>query len=254
MTDQEQKPIVPPVADKKREIARGIAEATVEMIPGVGSFATKILQVVVPTKVETDRAVWQEAVSERTNQNTSRLEQHERLINPTTTLTGTTAQLAAALARACPDGLGREEFGLDALCRLLPEIDRHDIEDAMADLEVLGLFERERFLGKRWMVRLTPAFYLQLDDQILGWNPTADAVTVARLLLERDASGVASDLHNKTDWERRRFNPAFRIVVDLFPEGRISKELQPDYPSSCLLVLPEDRAVLRRFVAQVEGQ
>ena len=120
MTDQEQKPIVPPVADKKREIARGVAEAAVELIPGVGSFATKILQVVVPPKIETDREVWEEALSERTNQNTSRLDQHERLINPTTTLTGTTAQLAVALANACPDGLGREEFDLDALCRLLP--------------------------------------------------------------------------------------------------------------------------------------
>jgi hypothetical protein len=98
MTDQEEKPIVPPVADKKREIARGVAEATVELIPGVGSFVTKILQVVVPPKGETDREVWQEALSERTNQNTSRLDEHERLINSTTTLTGTAAQLAAALA------------------------------------------------------------------------------------------------------------------------------------------------------------
>jgi hypothetical protein len=158
MTDQEQKPIVPPVADKKREIARGVAEATVELIPGVGSFVTKILQVVVPPKGETDSEAWQEAVSERTNRNTGRLDEHDRLINPTTTLTGTAAQLAVALAKACPDGLGREEFDLDALCKLFPEMDRQDIEDATADLEVLGLVDRERFLGKHWTIRLAPAF------------------------------------------------------------------------------------------------
>ncbi len=83
MSDQEQKPIVPPVADKKREIARGAAEATVELIPGVGSFVTKILQVVVPPKVETDREAWQAVISERTNQNTGRLDEHDCLINPT---------------------------------------------------------------------------------------------------------------------------------------------------------------------------
>jgi hypothetical protein len=79
MTDQEQKPIVPPVADKKREIARGVAEATLEAIPGAGSFFTKILQVVVPPKVERDSEAWQEAISERTNQNTGRLNEHERV-------------------------------------------------------------------------------------------------------------------------------------------------------------------------------
>lgn len=94
---------------------------------------------------------------------------------------------------------------------------------------------------------------MQLDRQILGWDTIADAVLIARLLLEKDSSGVASELHKKTGWEQRRFNPTFRIVLGIFPEGRISQQLQPDYPSSYLLVLPEDRAVLRRFVNQVEG-
>jgi hypothetical protein len=253
MSDQEQKPLVPPVADKKREIARGVAEATLELIPGVGSFFTKILQVVVPPKVETDCEAWQEAISELTNQNTGRLDEHERLINPTTTLTGTVAQLAVALAEACPDGLGHQEFDLGALCKLLPEMDQQDIEDAIADLEVMRLVERERFLGKHWVIRLMPDFYVQLDRQIMGWDNKADAVTVARLLLERDASGDASDLHRQTGWEKRRFNPAFRIVLDRFPESRISQQLQPDYPSAHVLVLPEDRAVLRRLVNQIES-
>jgi hypothetical protein len=252
MTDQEQKPIVPAVADKKREFARGVAEATVELIPGA-SIVTKILQVVVPPKGQRDSEAWQKAISERTNQNTGRLDQHERLLKRTTTLSDTAAQLAVALASACPDGLGHEEFDLDALCSLLPEMDRPDIEDATADLEVLGLVERERFLGKHWTIRLTSAFYLQLDGQIMGWDTTADAVTVARLLLERDASGAASDLHRQTGWEKRRFNPAFRVVLERFPESRISQQLQPDYPSAHVLVLPEDRAVLRRFVNQVES-
>jgi hypothetical protein len=181
MTDQEQRPIVPPVADKKREIARGVAEATVELIPGA-SIVTKILQVVVPPKGQTGSEAWQKAISERTNQNTGRLDEHERLLKPTTTLSDTAAQLAVALASACPDGLGHEEFDLDALCSLLPEMDRPDIEDATADLEVLGLVERERFLGKHWTIRLTSAFCLQLDGQIMGWDTTADAVTVARIL------------------------------------------------------------------------
>lgn len=252
VSDDTGKPIVPPMADVPREIARGITEAAVELVPG-GSFVTNILRVAIPPKSEKDREKWQEAISVRTNQNTGRLDEHERLLNPTATLTGTAAELAVALAKACPDGLGHEQFDLDALCRLLPEVDQQAIEDATADVEVLGLVERERSLGKHWFIRLTPAFYMQLDHQIMGWDITADAVTVARLLLEKNASGVASDLHRLTGWEKRRFNPAFRIVLGRFPEGRVSQQLQPDYPSSYVHVLPEDRAALRRFVAAAEG-
>ena len=108
-------------------------------------------------------------------------------------------------------------------------------------------------LGKHWRTRLTPAFYPQLDHQIMGWTTAADAVTVARLLLEKDASGVTSDLHRRTGWEKRRFNPAFGMVLERLPECRISHEFQPDYPSPYVLVLSEDRAALKRFIAAVEG-
>ena len=134
-----------------------------------------------------------------------------------------------------------------------PEADPQDVEDATADLEVLGLIERERLVGKHWLTRLRPAFYLQLDRQIMGWDTRADAVTIARLLLERDVSGAAPDLHRQTGWDKRRFNPAFRVVLDNFPESRISQHLQPDYPSAYVHILPEDRAVLRRLVAQTDG-
>jgi hypothetical protein len=103
MNDPEAKPIIPPNPDKKREIGRGVAEAAAELIPG-GSLVTKILQVAVPTKSETAREAWQRQISKRTNENTDRLDKYEHLMNPTTTLTGTAAQLAVALAKACPDG------------------------------------------------------------------------------------------------------------------------------------------------------
>jgi hypothetical protein len=188
MNDPEAKPIIPPNPDKKREIGRGVAEAAAELIPGWKSghedFAGRG-----SSKSETARETWQREISNRTNENTDRLDKHEHLMNPTTTLTGAAAQLAVALAKACPDGLGREEFDVDGLCKLLPGADRQDVEDATADLEALGLIERESFLGRHWVIRLTPAFYVRLDHQIMGWDTTTDAVTIARFLLERDASG-----------------------------------------------------------------
>ena len=252
MSIEERKPIMPPAGDKKRELTRGIVEAAVELAPG-GSFVTNILHVTVPPKSDKGRDQWQKAISERTNENTGRLDEHEHLLKPTATLTGTAAQIAVALAKACPNGLGYERYDLDALSMLLPNVRREEIEDATADLESLGLVERERYLGKHWFIRLMPAFYVQLDHQIMGWDSTADAVTLARLLVEKDISGATADLQKKTGWEKRRFNPAFRVLLGMFPEGRVSRQIQSDYPASYVHILPEDRARLRRFIAEAAG-
>ena len=56
--------------------------------------------------------------------------------------------------------------------------------------------------------------------------------------------------HAASGWEKRRFNPAFQLLLRFIPDGRVSREIQPDYPSSSVFLLAEDKALLRRFVAE----
>lgn len=246
-------PIQPPVSDKKREGVRAIVEAGVSLIPGGGPLA-RLYRTTHPPKSEQDRKEWQQAISDRTNEHTERLDEHERLIRPEgETLTGITAELAQRLVQDCPDGMGLRFYDLDRMCGLVPSAPRDAVEDAAHELELLGLLRMRHHL-QGWHAALAPDAYEQLDGQIMGWHPEEDAVIVARQMLEQGTS-LASQLHAATGWERRRFNPALRIVLRLFPEGRISQALQAEYASYGVAMLPEDRVRLRRFIgAQAEGQ
>ncbi|WP_395459880.1 hypothetical protein ACHMW5_36050 (plasmid) [Azospirillum melinis] len=135
---------------------------------------------------------------------------------------------------------------------MLPGLDKQAVADASYELEALGLLRMQRFLGGNWHANLTPFFYEQVDPQLMGWNTAADAMEVARIMLAED-TGNASTLHAKTGWTKRRFNPAFRALLHLFPNGRVRKVIQPDYPTAGVVLAPEDKAALRRFVARGSG-
>ena len=83
----------------------------------------------------------------------------------------------------------------------------------------------------------------------MGWGSSTeeDARALANLLLEDEARERTQTLHAASGWETRRFNPAFQALLRLIPDGRVSGEIQPDYPAWSLSLIPEDRAALRRF-------
>ena len=241
------KHIEPPNPKKEKALVRGIVEGLVEIVPG-GGVLTKIASVTHPSEVEQIQEAWQANISERTNDNTTRINQHENLLQPhQEIITGTMAKLVHHLAHACPDGLGQEYFTLTEMLAMLPNENSQEVEDAVYELEFLGLVKVSRALSRDWFARLTQDFYEKLDHQIMGWNTEDDAVTIVHKMIEYD-EGDAPTLHKLTGWEKRRFNPAFSQVLRLFPESRIRKVSQPDYPSLGVCMIPEDKVRMRRFV------
>lgn len=243
---KEREPIEPPANDKARALTRAVAEGLAGLAPG-GSIAANIVKVTHPPKADQDRTAWEQDISKRTNEHTERLDRHEEQLSHKETITGTTARLTATLARDCPDGLGHKLYTLDDIAALLPDEDRQDLEDAAYELETFDLALFRRSINGPWHMSLTPAFYEQLDHQVMGWNTAKDAILLADLMLAED-TGNAPTLHEKTGWPKRRFNPALRCLLPLFPNGRIRKVLQPDYVTLGIVLVPEDKAALRRFV------
>jgi hypothetical protein len=246
MGNDEKKPIEPPSRCVGRELTRAAVEAAAEMVPG-GSTFTKLYQVTHPPKADQEREAWQGAISERTNEHARLLEEHERALAPTETLTGLPAAIAKWMIEECPDGLGDKCIDPSDLMAQFPEADEEAIDEAVAELELFGLVNVRHHLSG-WFASLSPEAYEQLDHQIMGWATVGDAVLVAGLMLELK-SGDAPTLHKTTGWERRRFNPALQYLLRFFPEGRIRRVTQPDYPSLGVLIEPEDRVKLRRFIA-----
>jgi hypothetical protein len=254
MSDEERrtdKTIRAPESDLKREITRAAVEGVASLVPG-GSALARLYQVTHPSNAKTDQGEWQQAISERTNEHTERLDQHDDVLAPKQTITGTAAELAIALARDCPDGLGRKRYELADLCKLLPDAEAQAIEDAVFDLKSFALIELQPRLGPDISIGLALGSYLQLDHQVMGWNTVDDAHEVAALMLEHN-EGRAAMVHERSRWHRRRFNPAFDFVLGLLPVEHVSEERQPHYPAASVLLLREDKAILRRFVGRASG-
>jgi hypothetical protein len=112
------------------------------------------------------------------------------------------------------------------------------------------LVKIDRAIGRNnWWLYLTQRFYEQVDHQVMGWQSSTeeDARTLAKLLLEDEARERTETLHAASGWEKRRFNPAFQALLRLIPDGRVSGEIQADYPARSLSLIPEDWAALRTF-------
>src|SRR5436190_1324872 len=101
MSGTTRNPIKAPEPNVKRQGFRAILEAITQFEPFSGALA-RLYQWTYPPKAEKDRDAWQHAVSDRTNENSERLNQHEELISPRATFTGTNARLIEALSRDCP--------------------------------------------------------------------------------------------------------------------------------------------------------
>lgn len=235
-----------PESNHPDDRARVPLEAALSLIPFMGGIL-KLVSAIWPTQANRARKRWEKDVADVANQHSDRLDEHDQAFFPKTDLSGSAVILAVALARDPGDGMGGRHRDLDDLCGLVPDMSRKGIEDAVFELHDLGMVEITRSLNG-WWLRLTQKFYEQLDHQVMDWQSTTaeDTKTLARLILEDDKRQRTSTLHEASGWEKRRFNPAFRGLLQFTP--LFSKEIQSNYPSSSVILRPEDRARLQRLL------
>ncbi len=243
------KTIKTPEKNHPDDKVRNALQAAVDAVP-FGGMVNRLLDDLIPTKAQTAKDAWEGAISERANDHSERLDRHEQLIAGKLTLRGVAKELAVALARAPGEGMRGGGLEVDQLCALLPGVPRRDVEEAAFDLKTYDLVEIKRAIGKVWWLHFTQRFYEEIDHQVMDWSTSADARKLAQLLLEDESRERTSTLHEASGWDKRRFNPAFQLLLRSIPEGRVSLEIQPNYPSSYLSLIDEDRAMLRRLVAE----
>ncbi|WP_018061636.1 hypothetical protein [Caulobacter sp. UNC279MFTsu5.1] len=157
-------------------------------------------------------------------------------------------RLGRYMAEQCTDGLDGL-FG-DDLLEAFPEEDRKSISFALVELKVEGLVKLTPVMGPYLdRVQTTVELFKACDAAITGHDPVEDSVELARLLLEKPSlGGNAAELELEIGWERRRFNPAFALLIPCVADGRVRKTLQNTYPTLGLLLADEDILELRRYV------
>jgi hypothetical protein len=157
-------------------------------------------------------------------------------------------RLGRHMAEHSPKGLPTH-FG-DELLEAFPQESRKTLGMALAELEADGLVTLSHVLGPHLpRVRTTVELFIASDPAITGHDPVEDSVVLARLLLDQpELGGNARKLEEAAGWERRRFNPAFALLIPCVHDGRVRKSLQDDYPTMGILLADEDLVELRRYV------
>lgn len=149
-----------------------------------------------------------------------------------------------------PGGLGDDT----AFRAAFAEIERHGLEDALAELEADGYVTLYHVLGPELpRINLTAELFADFDPIALGSDPAADAADLIDRILPATQGINVEELHKETGWELRRFNPAVCYVLGYIGDGRISRGGSFDYPARAFFVNAEERVALRRFQQQMRG-
>jgi hypothetical protein len=159
-------------------------------------------------------------------------------------------QIGRHMAERLTDGQ-TGHFG-DDLLTAFPDAEPKAISLALAELKGEGLVTLTPLINLTLpRIHTTLALFIACDAAITGHSPIEDSVVLARMLIEdNDLGGNARDLEAASGWERRRFNPAFALIVPCIGEGRVRTAYQPDYPVLGVLVSDDDVVRLRRYIRQ----
>jgi hypothetical protein len=98
----------------------------------------------------------------------------------------------------------------------------------------------------RYRVELFATF----DPLTRDTDPTLDAVALAEMALELEQSVNVAELHAKTEWDHRRFNPALSILLGHVDQGRIGGSGDGEYSARYFALIPTDRVELKRFISR----
>jgi hypothetical protein len=156
-------------------------------------------------------------------------------------------QVGRHMAQASTSGLPTH-FD-DGLLVDFPTVSERDMKYALSELRADGLVELTSVMGPRLpRIRTTYELYAAADPGVTSNDPRADAVSLARTLVQDPALGHIPDLETASGWTRRRFNPALGLLMPLFRKGRYREVTQNDYPTLGLIVSDDEVVALRRFI------
>lgn len=157
-------------------------------------------------------------------------------------------RLGAWLADNSERGLAYPIDG-DAVVAAFPDVTARDLQDAVAELEMDGYITARSMLNTKLpLMRYRVELFATFDPLTRGTDPTLDAVTLAGLALEFESGVNVADLHAKSGWDHRRFNPALSVLVTRIDDRRVSKSGDGQYPTRMFALAATDRVELKRFI------
>jgi hypothetical protein len=233
-----------PKADVGRAVWRAVFEAGAQFTPVTAALA-RLYQTTHPSKFEQDVAVWRSTVTETVNEHETRLLALEINYQPRMKLSEAAQRLALWLACESPSA-HRDTFDYEAVQAAFPDMDKRELEDAVAELKQARIVEVQSAMG-RPILQVTPTtdLYLLLDPVAIGTSPQADAVQIAREALALDG-GRVGEIARCLGWSPRRVNPALALLLPLVSIR--SNEISREYLTGWFTVGADERVAFRRLI------
>lgn len=169
-------------------------------------------------------------------------------------LSNNAVRLAEHLVQVSEKGLD-DPIGWNVILERFSASERAHMAEAAFELEqsyLVSISPSANSLDGISHIRPDYALHWLLDEDAFGYDTNADTLTLISLILENESLGQAPKLREKVNWPLRRFNPPFARIVQEFPKGRVSGEIQPDYPAMAVVVIAEDRVRLKQLRHRIE--
>ncbi len=123
------------------------------------------------------------------------------------------------------------------------------LEEAIAELANERCITAQDLIGlKLPRMRYQLELFAIFDPHVSGYEPTADAAHLAKMVLANSESIDIPALHTETGWNLRRFNPALAIVSGHVDPGRVLPGPDGSYPIRHFALLAADRVELKRLI------
>lgn len=232
---------------------RVILEALAQAHPVTGALA-RMFNYARPTDLEIAIVAWRQEATDIVNDHEVRISSLEAILSPRLEISDEAISLAVWLTQSSIDGL-KTLVPFTEIQEALPETPKKLLEEHCSELQHLGLLSISSALGYPIThVRLDYELYWTFDAAVMETNPYADAVHLAKLMLENEKFESVSELHKETGWEKRRLNPAVAMLMPHIAKGRTRQSLQPDYPTLGFSLASEDKFRLKKFIAEFEAR
>lgn len=226
---------------------RTLLEALAQFTPPTAALA-HIFGFIDPPEMERALATWRDETTKAVNDHEEMLRRLEAKITPRLRISQTALDIALWLANQSPDGL-RHLIMFGDLAAAFPKVLKNALEEAAFELKHLNLVSCTATMGNP--VRTVQTHYelfWAFDPTVHGTDPRADAVELAKLIVDDESLGSIPRLHERIGWSKRRLNPAVAYLMPHVAEGRTRKTITSEYPTIGFALNSEDRFRLRRFI------
>ncbi|TDT89082.1 hypothetical protein [Pseudodesulfovibrio indicus] len=237
-----------PNRDKRKEFTRALLKSIAQATP-ISAVAAEFFGYLSPSDLENEILRWQEDITSKVNSHDELLTIHDSILNPPPIeLIGVAKDLAIYFTQNSKKGMFNI-YGYSDITKELPAIEKQALDEALHELEQLGLINISQSLNGISHISSTINLHISVDPPVLGNNPIEDAKTISSLMLNNEELSSIVKLEKHLGWDLRRLNPAIWYLKDVvLPENKHSKTLHPDYPTTSFIIGSGERLILKQFL------